>query len=213
MGKQKPFGIKDKLGYMFGDIGTFKEVFTDRAFLGMILSALFMLFATLMGQGLNNYLFADYFNNTKALSVFSILALPATLILLGVSTPLTVKFGKKECGVVCFIVAGVIYLLIAILKIKNVWLFIGISFIAIIAKQCFSMQAYALAAINYDSLAVVQTEAVKEGIYQISALFPAISYLLCALVLAFIYPLNRKRVEKNAAELECRAAGNYNDKH
>lgn len=84
-----------------------RELITDRAFLGMILSALVMLFATLMGQGLNNYLFADYFNNAKALSVFSILALPATLILLGVSTPLTVRFGKKEIGTACFAIAGI----------------------------------------------------------------------------------------------------------
>ena len=224
-----------------------KEVITDRAFLGMILSALVMLFATLMGQGLNNYLFADYFNNAKALSVFSILSLPATFLLLGVSTPLTVKFGKKESGVVCFIIAGITYALIAILKIENVWVFIGVSFIAILAKQCFSMQAYAivtdviddrevkngsrddgmiygiysfsrklgqavaggmsgwaLAAIHYDSLAVVQTDAVKNGIYQISAIFPAISYLLCALILGFVYPLGKKKVEENVKELERR---------
>lgn len=225
----------------------FKEVFTDRAFLGMILSALFMLFATLVGQGLNNYLFADYFNNAKALSVFSILALPATLILLGVSTPLTVRFGKKESGTVCFLIAGVTYVVIAVMKIQNVWVFIGVSFIAILAKQCFSMQAYALvtdviderevktgsrddgmiygiysfsrkigqsiaggmsgwalAAIGYDSAAVVQTEAVKNGIYQISAIFPAVSYLLCAAILAFIYPLGKKRVAENVRELERR---------
>ena len=224
-----------------------KEVFTDRAFLGMILSALVMLFATLVGQGLNNYLFADYFNNAKALSVFSILALPATFLLLGVSTPITVKFGKKESGVVCFVIAGVTYALIAILKIQNVWVFIGVSFIAILAKQCFSMQSYALvtdviddrevktgsrddgmiygiysfsrklgqavaggmsgwalAAINYDSLAVVQTDAVKNGIYQISAIFPAVSYLLCALILGLIYPLGKKKVEENVKELERR---------
>lgn len=226
---------------------TIKEVFTDRAFLGMILSALFMLFATLIGQGLNNYLFADYFNNAKALSVFSILALPATLLLLGVSTPITVRFGKKESGVVCFLIAGITYLLLAILQIKNVWIYIAIAFVAILAKQCFSMQTYALvadviddrevrtgsrddgmiygiysfarkigqaiaggmsgwalSAIHYDSLATVQTEAVKNGIYRISALFPAISYLLCALVLGVIYPLGKKQVEKNAAALEKR---------
>lgn len=224
-----------------------KEVFTDRAFLGMILSALVMLFATLMGQGLNNYLFADYFNNAKALSIYSILAVPATLILLGVSTPITTRFGKKESGTVCFAIAGITYVLIAVLKLQNVWVFIGISFIAILAKQCFSMQAYALvtdviddrevhkgtrddgmiygiysfsrkigqaiaggmsgwalAAIGYDSAAIVQTQAVKDGIYQISAIFPAISYILCALILGLIYPLSKKRVESNVSELERR---------
>lgn len=224
-----------------------KEVFTDRAFLGMILSALLMLFATLLGQGLNNFLFADYFQNTKALSVFSILALPATLLLMGVSTPLSVRFGKRESGAFCFAVAGLTYLVISLLNLKNVWAFIAVSFVAILARQCFSMQAYALvtdviddrevktgsrddgmiygiysfarkigqalaggmsgwalAAIGYDSAAVVQTEAVKFGIYQISALFPAFSYILCALIMIFIYPLSKKRVEENVAELSRR---------
>lgn len=224
-----------------------KELITDRAFLGMILSALFMLFSTLIGQGLNNYLFADYFNNAKALSVFSVLILPATLILLGISTPITVRFGKKESGAVCFAIAGIVYLLIAVMRIKNVWLYIGISFIAILARQCFCMQAYALvtdviddrevrtgsrddgmiygiysfsrkigqaiaggasgwalAAIGYDSAAIVQTEAVNNGIYQISALFPAASYIICAIILALLYPLNKKRVDNNVAILEKR---------
>ncbi|MGN1192767.1 MAG: MFS transporter [Dorea sp.] len=224
-----------------------KQIFTDRAFLGMILSALVMLFATLMEQGVNNYLFADYFGNAKALSVFSILALPATLILLGISTPITTKFGKKESGTVCYLTAGIIYFLISILNIKNVWVYIGIAFIAILARQCFSMQAYALvtdviddrevkygrrddgmiygvysfsrkigqaiaggmsgwalAAIGYDSAAVTQTEAVKTGIYRIATGFPAISYILCALILWFIYPLNRKKVAENVSELRRR---------
>ena len=225
----------------------FKIMFTDRAFLGMILSALLMLFANLMGQTLNNYLFADYFGNAKALSVFSVLALPATLLLMGIATPVSVKIGKKECGVACFALAGLTYLLIAFLHITNVWIYIGIAFIAILGRQCFSMQSYALvtdvidhlevkngnrddgmvygvysfsrkigqaiagyiggwalAAIGYDSLAVAQTEAVKEGIYQVSAIFPAISYLLCALILAFLYPLNKKTVAENVAELDSR---------
>lgn len=224
-----------------------KELFTDRAFLGMILSALVMLFATLIGQGLDNFLFVDYFNNAKALSIYSILALPATIILLGVSTPITVRFGKKESGIVCFAIAGVTYAVVAVMRLQNVWIFIGISFVALLAKQCFSMQAYALvtdviderevktgsrddgmiygvysfarkigqaiaggmsgwalSAIGYQSEAIVQTQAVKDGIYQISAVLPAVSYLLCAAILLFVYPLSKNRVEQNVAELEAR---------
>lgn len=66
------------------------------------------------------------------------------------------------------------------------------------------MSGWALAAIGYDSAAVAQTEAVKTGIYQIATGFPAISYILCALILWFIYPLNRKKVAENVAELRRR---------
>ena len=52
---------------------TLKTLFTSRALLGLVLSAVLLLLASLMGQGINTYLFADYFKNTKALSVFALL--------------------------------------------------------------------------------------------------------------------------------------------
>ncbi|MBO5523170.1 MAG: MFS transporter [Roseburia sp.] len=224
-----------------------KDMMKNKAFWGMTLTAILMMFATSWGQSLNNFLFADYFQNTVALSVYSILALPATLLLLGISTPLSVRFGKKECGVACYLAAGLIYVLIAVARFENVWIFIVVSFIAIIAKQCFGMQAYALVTdviddlevqtgsrddgiiygiysfarklgqaiaggvsgwalefIGYNSAAIAQTDEVRMGVYQISAIFPAATFLLCAAIFAFLYPLNRKRVNSNVEELEKR---------
>lgn len=43
---------------------------------------------------------------------------------------------------------------------------------------------------------------VVEGIYDVTCLVPAIGYILLALVLIFLYPLNKNRVEKNAKVLE-----------
>lgn len=42
---------------------------------------------------------------------------------------------------------------------------------------------------------------VTQGIYNMSCLVPAVGFILLAVVLAFLYPLNRKRVESNAAIL------------
>ena len=80
-------------------LASLKEVVGSRALLGVILSALLLLLASLMSQGLNNYLYADYFKNTQALSLSAMLQLPVMLILAAVSTKLAVKFGKRECGV------------------------------------------------------------------------------------------------------------------
>ena len=44
---------------------------------------------------------------------------------------------------------------------------------------------------------VIQTEAVKQGIYNLACGVPAIGFILLALVLWFLYPLNKKRVEEN----------------
>lgn len=45
---------------------------------------------------------------------------------------------------------------------------------------------------------VVQTQEVKQGIYNLTCLVPAVGFVLLAVVLAFLYPLNKKRVEENA---------------
>lgn len=51
-------------------------------------------------------------------------------------------------------------------------------------------------------------EAVTEGIYNITCLVPAIGYILLALVLFFFYPLDKKRVEENAAFLRSKREKN-----
>ena len=48
---------------------------------------------------------------------------------------------------------------------------------------------------------------VTEGIFQMSCIAPAIGFVLVALCLWFIYPLNKKRVEENVAELASRHKG------
>lgn len=58
-----------------------------------------------------------------------------------------------------------------------------------------------LTAIGYDGTLAVQPEAVKDGIYNISTLVPAIGFVLLAIVLYFLYPLNKKRVEENVRTL------------
>ena len=175
------------------------------------------------------------------------LQLPVMLILAAVSTKLAVKFGKRECGVAGMLLSGILYVVIGILHVTQVWVFIGLVFVAMIGMTFFTMQCFALvtdviddkevitgkrddgtiygiysfsrkigqalaggmggwalALIGYEELAVAQTEQVARGIYNISTFFPGVVYLLGAAVLFFIYPLSKRRVESNAAELKRR---------
>lgn len=45
---------------------------------------------------------------------------------------------------------------------------------------------------------VIQTPEVKQGIYNLTCLVPALGFVLLAVVLVFLYPLNKKRVDENA---------------
>ena len=232
---------------------TLKTLLTNRALLGMIVSAVLLLLASLMGQGINVYLFADYFKNTSALSIFSLLMLPCIILMAMFSTKLATRFGKKECGVAGMAASAVLYLIMGILHIQNVWLFVVGSFLAMLGMYFFQTQCWALVTdviddvevqtgsrddgtiygiysfsrkigqaiagglsgwalgwIGYDSLAAGQTQEVANGIYNLSTFFPALIYLLCALALQFIYPLSKKRVDSNVAELQKRANAQKN---
>lgn len=61
---------------------------------------------------------------------------------------------------------------------------------------------WTLAAIGFEEGLSEQTEAVANGIYTVSTLLPAVLYLAVALILAFIYPLGKKRVEENVKRLK-----------
>lgn len=228
---------------------TMKALFSSRSLMGMVLAAVLLLLASLMSQGLNTYLFADYFKNTKALSVFSLLMLPCMLVLAMVSTKLASKFGKKECSTIGMLASGIIYFIIGFMKVKNVWLFVVLIFFGMLGMYFFQMQCWALVTdviddmevqtgsrddgtiygiysfsrkigqaiagglsgwalgwIGYDELAAGQTEAVCNGIYNLSTYFPAVIYILCALVLMFVFPLSKSRVDSNVEELKKRRA-------
>ena len=60
---------------------------------------------------------------------------------------------------------------------------------------------FALTAIGYISEAPAQTPEVADRIYSVATLVPGICYLIIFLILQFWYPLGKKEVEKNSAEL------------
>lgn len=57
-----------------------------------------------------------------------------------------------------------------------------------------------LSAIGYTQATAYDADVVK-GIYNVTCLIPAIAFFVLAIALFFLYPLNKKRVEENAAEL------------
>ena len=68
------------------------------------------------------------------------------------------------------------------------------------------MSGWLLTAIGYNENAVLegvsQTETVKNGIFSISTLVPALGFILLALVLWLWYPLHKKQVDANVAALK-----------
>ncbi len=63
---------------------------------------------------------------------------------------------------------------------------------------------FALSAIGFDTALAVQSESVKEGIYLIATLIPAVLYFAVGAALWFYYPLTKKRVSENTELLRKR---------
>lgn len=63
---------------------------------------------------------------------------------------------------------------------------------------------WALEIIGYESADAVQTGAVLNGLYATATIVPAIGFFVVAVMLWFIYPLNKTKVEENAAILKNR---------
>ena len=63
------------------------------------------------------------------------------------------------------------------------------------------LTGYALAVIGYNSSVATQAQEVKDGIYTIATLFPAVTYTVVGLLLIFFYPLNKKRTKQLEVEL------------
>ena len=68
------------------------------------------------------------------------------------------------------------------------------------------LSGWLLAAIGYNNNAisqgVAQTEAVKDGIFSIATLVPAVGFGALAAVLWFWYPLHKRQVDANVAALK-----------
>lgn len=68
------------------------------------------------------------------------------------------------------------------------------------------LSGYALQMIGYESAAKIQTPEVLNGLYTISTLVPALLFFCVTLMLLFVYPLGKKKVEENSAILRERRA-------
>lgn len=226
----------------------FKVLFTDRAFVGIVISALIFLLVQMTLSGMNNYIYPNYFNSAAAISVSSLLACVVVLVLSTFVTKLSDKIGKKELSAAGAFIGAAALFVGYIVHTKSVVVFICIYLFAYIGLAFFNLMCWAmiidviddievkkgirsdgtvysvysfarklgqaaangltgllLTIVGYSS-ATAFDEDVVNGIYNVTTLFPAIGFVLLACSLLFLYPLSKKKVLSNVAELTARKA-------
>lgn len=122
---------------------TIKALATNRALLGIIAAAILLLLASLMTQSINQYVFIDYFNSNKALSIMTMCGIVPMLILAPFTVPITKKFGKKEVGAAGCIIGGLSCLLLFVLRVESPAVYIAISVVGYFGFGIFNLIIWA----------------------------------------------------------------------
>lgn len=231
--------------FNFGDL--MKSLVTNRSLIGIIAAAILLLLVMLTMQGMNAYLFPNFYGNVAAQSVA---ALAGSLVMLVVCAPLatklSAKYGKKELAIGSCLFGAVVYLICWVLKPENPYTYVVFYVVANIGVGFFNMVIWAmitdviddaevkngvredgtiysvysfarkigqalssgmigalLSVIGYSAATAFNPEVVN-GIFNITCIIPAIGFVGIALVLMFLYPLSKNRVEANVLELKKR---------
>ena len=231
--------------FNFGDL--MKSLVTNRSLIGIIAAGILLLLVMLTMQGMNAYLFPNFYGNVAAQSVA---ALAGSLVMLVVCAPLatklSAKYGKKELAIGSCLFGAVVYLICWVLKPENPYTYVVFYVVANIGVGFFNMVIWAmitdviddaevkngvredgtiysvysfarkigqalssgmigalLSVIGYSAATAFNPEVVN-GIFNMTCIIPAIGFVGIALVLMFLYPLSKNRVEANVLELKKR---------
>lgn len=232
------------------DVGRLlKSLVTNRALIGIILAAIFLLLGTLGMQGMAGYVFPNYYGSAAAQSVSSFAGSAAMLIICcPFAARLANLFGKKELSVVSCLVGASAYAVCMFLKPQNAYgyvffytlAYVGIGFFntviwAMITDviddaevknkvredgTIYSVYSFArklgqalssgmtgsfLSMIGYTQQTAFDP-VVTDKIFYLSCIIPIIGFALVAVSLLLVYPLSKKRVQENCAELARRRA-------
>ena len=115
----------------------------NRPLLALVCAALVLLLASLLGQTMNNYLFLDYFKNSKAMAAVNVLSIGSVLILAPFAARIAQGFGKKEAGALGMLGAGIVYLALFFLRVRSILVFMILLFLASMGVGLFNLVIWA----------------------------------------------------------------------
>ena len=177
---------KEKVNY----IEVLKNISKNRALLGVIVASLVGMVAASVVNGLNTYLYRDYFGNVKVMAISGMLSVLYSIITFIGTKFVANKFGKKEW---CMYGAGfavIVYGFLFFFPIDNPMMFMIINGICYIGASGFQILIWAMVndSIDYQELQTgTRNESMVYSTYSFfRKLASAISSSLSSFTLAFI---------------------------
>lgn len=167
-----------------------KNISKNRALLGVIIASLVGMIAASVVNGLNTYLFKDYFRNVKLMSISGMLSTVYAIITFIGTKFVANKFGKKEWCMYGAGFAAIVYGVLFFLPIKNPIMFIAINGICYIGASGFQILIWAMVndSIDYQELKTgTRNESIVYSTYSFfRKIAAALSASLSSFILAFI---------------------------
>ncbi|HBA97048.1 MAG TPA: MFS transporter [Lachnospiraceae bacterium] len=128
------------------DIGNLlKSLITNRALLGIIAAAIFLLVGMLGMQGMAGYVFPNYYRSAAAQSASGAVGTIVMLVICApFATKLAAKFGKKELSIVSCAFGAAVYVVCLIVRPANPYVYVGFYALAYIGLGFFNTIIWAM---------------------------------------------------------------------
>lgn len=116
----------------------------NRALISIIAASIMMLLAQLTVQSMANYIYPNFYGNTTAQSVSTIVMMVGTLVAAVASKRLVKKFGKAELSAAASLLAAVVCVVLYFLRPHSVWFYVALTGLIWIGLGMFSVVTWAL---------------------------------------------------------------------
>ncbi len=116
----------------------------NRSLLSITTASVLMLLSQFTVQSMSGYIFPNYYNNTTAQSISTLVMMGTMLISAFVATPLSKRFGKAELSAVSAAFASIISILTFIVRPANVWVYVALQSVSWFGLGLFTMVSWAL---------------------------------------------------------------------
>ncbi len=145
----------------------FKTILSSRSLLGIIACALVLLVTQQMFQGMNNYIYPNYFKNRAAMSIVPLLGTGTMLVLSTFAGIVSAKIGKKEFAIIGSIIGSIAMFIVHFLHTTNVTVWICFSVLGEIGLACFNLLCWAMITDVIDDMELKNGERNDGSVYAV----------------------------------------------
>ncbi|WP_411229606.1 MFS transporter [Niallia taxi] len=122
---------------------TLQGVGKNKPLLIILIASLVFIMSSMLKGAVDVYLFKNYFDNAKALSISGLIATAAMFIAIVIAKPLVARFGKKEVAAAGLLLSVIDYLLLYFLSDISASQFLAISAVGMFGFSFFGIVVWA----------------------------------------------------------------------